>query len=62
MGELRWMGADYMQATDAAKWCQRAKPGEICELLPHSTIVDVMSKQKSGPLNIIKMEVTERKE
>ena len=23
------MDADYVQATDAAKWCQRAKPGEI---------------------------------
>lgn len=29
VGELRWMGADYPQAVDAAKWCQRAKPGEI---------------------------------
>lgn len=57
VGELRRMGADYVQATDAAKWAQRAKPGEICELLPHSTIADVMNNQKSGPLNIIKMEV-----
>ena len=29
VGELRWMGADYTQATDAAKWAQRAKPGDI---------------------------------
>jgi len=29
VGELRWMGADYMAATDAAKWAQRAKPGDI---------------------------------
>lgn len=28
VGELRWMGADYPQAVDAAKWAQRAKPGE----------------------------------
>lgn len=61
VGELRWMGADYTQATDAAKWCQRAKPVEICELLPHSTIVDVANNRKSGPLNIIKMEVTDGK-
>ena len=29
VGELRWMGVDYVQATDAAKWAQRAKPGDI---------------------------------
>ena len=59
VGELRWRGTDYPAATDAAKWAQRSKPGDICELLPYSTIVDVMNNQKSGPLNIIKMEVTD---
>ena len=29
VGELRWMGVDYVRATDAAKWCQRAKLGDI---------------------------------
>lgn len=28
VGELRWRNMDYPAATDAAKWCQRAKPGE----------------------------------
>lgn len=58
VGELRWMGVDYLAATDAAKWCQKAKPGETCEILPHSVIVEVMDCQHIGPLNIIKMEVT----
>jgi hypothetical protein len=29
VGELRWRNMDYLAATDAAKWCQRAKPGDI---------------------------------
>lgn len=29
VGELRWMGMNYPAATDAAKWCKRAKPGDI---------------------------------
>ena len=61
VGELRWMGVDYVQAIDAAKWAQRAKPGETCEILPHSVIVEVMARQHNGPLNIIKMEVTDER-
>lgn len=28
VGALQWMGADYVQATDAAKWAIRAKAGD----------------------------------
>lgn len=42
VGELRWRGTDYVQATDAAKWCQRAKPGDI------NRVGDILLEVKDG--------------
>lgn len=42
VGELRWMGVDYLAATDAAKWCQRAKPGDI------NRVDDILMEVKDG--------------
>jgi hypothetical protein len=42
VGELRWMGVDYVQATDAAKWAQRAKPGDI------NRVDDILMEVKNG--------------
>ena len=45
VGELRWMGADYTQATDAAKWCQRAKPGDI------NRVSDILMEVTDGEID-----------
>lgn len=42
IGELRWRGADYPAATDAAKWAQRAKPGDI------NRVDDILMEVRDG--------------
>lgn len=34
VGDLIWMGADRLDAYDAARWCIRAKPGETRAVKP----------------------------
>lgn len=38
VGALQFMGADRMTAYDAAKWLQKAKPGDLREIEPGITM------------------------